>query len=293
MRDRSILLLRNISVLLKRIPGAIIALEPLRRAFSKSGRQIVVEDFDGGLKLHLCLNEHMQSQIFWHGYYSRDIVLLFNRLLRSGMVVIDVGANIGEITLAAARRVGANGAVYSFEPMPELFKTLKQNVEINGLPQVRLFEQALSDQAGLAKIYASSSLFGDGTRHDGLGTLYPSETRAKEVCEVKLQRLDEFRVERNIDRVDLIKIDVEGAEQAVVRGSVETIKNDRPYLVIEIQPETATSAGHASGEIRELLESLGYRLFVIGRKARLRPYRVSDTEKFHNVLCVPMEKKTP
>jgi len=97
------------------MPGAILLLEYLRKAFAGADRKITIDDFDGSLTIDLRLNEHLQSQIFWYGYYSRDIVMTMDRILTPGMVVFDVGANIGEISLCAARRVGSEGGVYSFD----------------------------------------------------------------------------------------------------------------------------------------------------------------------------------
>ncbi len=101
-----LLTMRRITTRLKYIPGAILIINQLRKFFARNQDCVTVTDYDGDMTATLCLNEHMQSQIFWYGYYSRDIVLLLDKTLKPGMVAVDVGANIGEITMAAAKRVG-------------------------------------------------------------------------------------------------------------------------------------------------------------------------------------------
>lgn len=293
MSERLLLSLRRFAVTLKRIPGFILILDPLRKSFSRKKKRVVISDFDGCFKLELNLDEHMQSQIFWYGYYSRDIVLLIDRILRPGMVVFDVGANIGEITMTAARRVGSTGRVYSFEPMATLHSRLTGHLGLNGLHQVTPIAKGLSDRIGSATIFRAEAPFKDGTRHDGLGTLYPTEARGVAAGEIELTTLDQFCSDAKVARIDFIKIDVEGAELAVLKGGLESLKRFRPYLIVEVQPDTASSAGYKSEDIISLLESAGYTFFVIGRKARLRPLKELDLTSFHNVLCVPAGAEIP
>jgi FkbM family methyltransferase len=293
MNDQLLLLLRRFSVTLKRIPGFIFLLEPMRKLFASRKQPVVVSDFDGHLKVKLRLDEHMQSQIFWYGYYSRDIVLLMNRILQPRMVVLDVGANIGEITMAAAQRVGSNGHVYSFEPMTPLYSRLTEHLGMNGMNQVTPIAKGLSDRIGTATIFSAEAPFEDGTRHDGLGTLYPTASRSVAAGDIELTTLDEFCSSSNITRIDLVKIDVEGAELAVLKGGLTSIARFQPFLIVEVQTETAQDAGYKSEDIISLLKSMGYTFFVIGRKARLRPLGEAGLASFQNVLCVPAGVEVP
>lgn len=282
-----VVMLRQLTLTIKRVPGAVFILEPIRRLFSRWGTPIVVPDFDDTFKLKVRLDEHMQSKIFWYGYYSRDIVLLMNRILRPGMVVIDVGANIGEITLTAARRVGVGGRVYAFEPMKVLFAQLIENLSVNSVAQVTPIEKGLSHTSGTATIYTAAAQFEDGTWHDGLGTLYPTTSRSIAAGDIVLTTLDEFCSASYIEKIDLLKIDVEGAELAVIKGGLTAITRFQPFLIVEIQADTSVGAGNCSKDVTSLLMSLGYKLFVIGRKAKLRAFQEADLAGFQNVLCVP------
>lgn len=287
MNDAALIRMRRITLPIKRLPGAVLLLEYVRKYFAHKARTIRVDDFDGNLQLDLRLDEHMQSQIFWYGYYSRDVILAMNRLLRSGMVMLDVGANIGEVSMAAAQRVGYSGHVFAFEPMPSLYEKLSFNLSRNGLTQAKAIRKGLADKAVVAPIYFAEAQFIDGTKHDGLGTLYPTKDRAGVAGEIELTTLDSFFTEMNLPRVDLIKIDVEGAELDVLRGGQQTLAHYRPHLIIEVQNETSGSAGYAADEILSFLEPMGYSFFTIGRNARLRPLSRETLKPFQNVLCVP------
>jgi FkbM family methyltransferase len=212
--------------------------------------------------------------------------LLLDKLLRPGMVVMDVGANIGEITLTSARRVGNLGRVYAFEPMPTLNARLQEHVDSNHLTQVTALCLGVSDHRGRAQIYAASGEFHDGTNHAGLGTLYASSVRGAAVGEIELQTLDQVVRERDIQRVDLIKIDIEGSELPALKGATETIDRFHPYFIIEIQNDTAEQAGYQARDILDLLSRHDYRFFTIGRKAKLSPLTADTLNPFQNVLCV-------
>lgn len=285
--------MRRITIKLKHIPGAIIIINSLRQFFAKRKDCVTVTDYDGDLTVTLCLNEHMQSQIFWYGYYSRDIVLLLDKILQPGMVMVDVGANIGEITMAAAHRVGPGGRVFAFEPMSSLYARLREHIEANRLGQVTVVKCGLSDQVGSAQLFSASETFHDGTEHQGLGTLYSSTARATPTETIEIDTLDKFIGGRDLAQVDLIKIDVEGAELPVLKGAGNVLARFRPYLVIEIQHETSEQAGYKASDILEFLEPLGYRFYTIGRKAKLTALSAETLRPFQNVLCAPSERSCP
>jgi len=289
MKNAAIVKLRKLSITLKKMPGAVLLLGKLRKLYSNSDRSVKIDDFDGEMTIDLRLGEHMQSQIFWYGYYNRDIVMAMGNILHPGMVVFDVGGNIGEIALCAARRVGDAGSVYSFEPIPGLYDTLQYNLSRNGLDQAHPIPVGVSNKVGSARIYVCGSRGGDGTVNEGLGTLYPSEATPLLSCEIKLTTLDDFCNEMSIDRLDLIKIDVEGSELDVLKGGAETLKRFRPRLIIEVQRQSAEASGATDVEILKHLEGLGYSFFSIGRKAKLQVLYPDQLKRFQNVLCVPNE----
>ena len=178
----------------------------------------------------------------------------------------------------------------SFEPVPDLNAQLARNISLNQLKNVLLLKFGLSDEQGELPLYASATRGKDGSRvNEGLASLYPSEMRSKKLEPARIERLDEVFEDLGIDRVDLIKIDTEGAELNVLRGAVETIRRFRPRIIVEINQAALASAGSSAEGLMELLRSLGYELELIGDKGatlRLAEHEVPD---LCDILATPTD----
>jgi FkbM family methyltransferase len=209
---------------------------------------------------------------------------IIKRLLTPGDTFIDGGANIGEVTLIAAHAVGAGGSVYSFEPIASVAARLRRNVSLNGFAQVTVIEDALSDRNGTQQIFIARQRFQDGSIHEGLGTLYASDTRKDDAGSVRLLRLDEFAKTNRLSALSGIKLDVEGAELPALRGAQETLATLRPWIVVEVNEETCRAAGYSHAAILQFLSSLGYHFFTID--AAGIPRRFSHLEAEQDILCL-------
>lgn len=176
------------------------------------------------------------------GEYCQDEINLLGRYVNTGSVVVEAGANIGAHTLPLGRLIGEEGVMHSFEPQFEAFRLLKRNVERAALGNVVLHRAAIGDKEGTAHVpyfsYRERNNYG-GVKLTDEGDTVPCLT------------IDGL----NLERCDLIKLDVEGCEPEAVAGAMETIKRCRPVLYIEDQftPE--------SKRLRESLRELGYRIF--------------------------------
>jgi FkbM family methyltransferase len=275
---------RKASVALRRLPGTFPLINALRKANYKAGTMIV-DDFDGDLKLELDLGEHMASRSFWFGYYERDVIIALRRFLKPGDVFLDVGANIGEMTLYAAKHVGPSGIVYAFEPIPHLAARLAKNVMLNRFKNVHIVRRGVSDASGEAAIYIQKGPYKDGSVHRGLGTLFPTKDRELNAGTVILDTLDNFASRKRIGRIDGIKLDIEGAEFPALKGASEILRSFKPWLIIEIDKDTCAAAGHQPGEIFRFLERFGYRCDTIGRKGRLKPVDINRLKEVQNIFC--------
>jgi FkbM family methyltransferase len=278
--------IRRITRLLRRIPGGILIGEIVRRPFSQSGRTVRVDDFDGDLSIHLDLSEHMQSQIYWYGMYSRDITCLMKRVVRPGMTVIDGGANVGEITLVAAKLVGPSGLVCSFEPVDGMADQLERNILANNLTNVQVVRAGLAREVGEATIYLAYDKFSDGSRNDGLGTLFPSGNRSRAAGTIPLVTLDGIIRERGGQRVDLVKLDIEGGELAALQGAGAMLREMKPALILELGDETCRAAGYSMREIWDYLAGFGYTFSRIERKGHLTSVTPDQLREFQNLYCV-------
>jgi len=229
----------------------------------------------------------MQRRIFWTGYYNRRLVVLFDRMLKPGMTVIDVGANIGEISMTAAKRVGRTGHVVAFEPVDAIADQLQTNAARNHLNQITVVRAGLSDApADNVPVYASCGQDEDD-ENGGLGTLFGGKKGAPELQRIPITTLDIWVDAHHIDRIDLIKIDIEGAELPCLKGAERTLRRFGPALIVEIQDTTATTAGYRASDILVFLSSLGYTFETIHHGGRLTELNIENLQSFQNVLCTP------
>ena len=159
------------------------------------------------------------------GKFEPTSTYIFESLLKEGMTVLDIGANIGYFSLIASKLVGNSGKVYSFEPDPITFKYLKKNITMNQISNVKLVNKCVSDEAGQLLLYHHPKYH---TCHSIFGS--PS----KEAIKVESITLNNM-FKKNNSLINFIKLDVEGAEMNVLRGMDEIFKkNNVYYLLIEI-----------------------------------------------------------
>lgn len=248
---------------------------------------LLVDDFRGDAHFRCFLREHMGGQIFFRGSYSGDQLTLLEHLLRESSVFVDAGANQGEFTIAAAR-VARRGKVIAFEPVTAYRERLVENVRINGFSNVLSIAAALGAETGNLPIYDQSERFDDGTRNEGLPTLFASETRQHLLETVPIKRLDDVLDELGISRVDVIKLDVEGAEWMALRGAVRTLANCRPTLILEVGRATCHAAGYEPEALVAWLVSLGYRIEKILADGKTLPIAPAELDDFQNVVAYPV-----
>lgn len=283
--------LRRITKKLMAVRGGNRLIEPVRRHFVKqyTGRPegtVIINDFDGDLKLRIDRASYMGSLIYWRGYHSLNELFCLKQLLSPEMVFADVGANQGEFTTFAAKYV-RNGRVLSFEPLHENFAVLTENVELNQFRNVQLFDCGLGETQGSLEIYTSEDLTAHGSWHEGLGSLYRTDYRSKSLGSVRIEIFDEQFAKSGCTRLDGMKIDVEGAELFVLKGAAETIQKFHPFLMLEINEETYQAAGYSKRDVVERLTGWGYRMFKIGRRGRRVEVDPSQLPDFCCTLWLP------
>lgn len=144
------------------------------------------------------------------GVWELATTLLFKTLVKRGMVVVDVGANIGWYTLLGASRTGPAGLVVSFEPEPLNFSFLERSIAANGFWWAKPFQACVADEEGTKKLYISP---GNRGRHS---IVY---RRSDQVLEVKSVALEDFLPKVGVEEIDVLKVDAEGAEPLVLQGA--------------------------------------------------------------------------
>ena len=196
------------------------------------------------------------------GSWEPTQTLLTTTLLQPGMTFVDVGAHWGYFTLVAAARVGPYGSVLSLEPHAQRFGLLRDNVERNRLRQVT----PLSVAAGAATSYQELVVGDDSTAHGSGSWLRPGPPSSAALREptgeriVEVRALDDLARELELDAIDLVKIDVEGAEAAVVRGLRELLTRGRVRrLLLEVHVAQLERGGSSLPALYEDLWSAGLR----------------------------------
>lgn len=208
-----------------------------------------------GFRMNLNLQDWIPQDIFIMGEFEPATSAVAKQLLRKGDIVVDVGANIGYFSLLFSRCVGAEGRVYSFEPVPKLASALHKNADLNEFKQITLSNLALSDHDGHARFYVGPE------DNSGLSSLRQPRG-SSDTLDVKLARFD--RVFNLGEDIALVKIDVEGAELAVLRGMNEYLRNNHPHILIEVTQRFLKEMGDSEQSLLEYMHNLGYNCYVIG-----------------------------
>jgi FkbM family methyltransferase len=195
---------------------------------------------------------------------------LIERLLQPGMTVIDVGANHGMFSLEAAHLIGEQGIVHAFEPTPSTRKLLVKNLAANRISTVTVLPSALAEHPGMARLRVHKEM-------SGLNTLAPVDVTwnrqklvADQIIEVPVTTLDAHTSEQGLQRVNFLKIDVEGFELSVIRGARGLLSQKRVDLILlEIGDVTCATAGVDPLDLVNELASHGYRLRSINSEGEI------------------------
>jgi FkbM family methyltransferase len=191
---------------------------------------------------------------FVYGTWEPEVMKVVAATVKPGMTVIDIGAHIGYYTLLFAKCVGPSGRVLSFEPLPGNFALLQKNIRLNNLQNVRLLNQAVFSRTQGIVINVP-----DEQPNPGSGSMY-TEKGAKQY-HVDAVSLDDY-CEKSAFRLDILKMDVEGAEYDVLRGAEKTIDRYRPKLLIELHHFDGNLAAHP---VPDMLIGWGYQIQWVER----------------------------
>ncbi|WP_373523224.1 FkbM family methyltransferase [Aquiflexum sp.] len=261
MEKIAALFTRNLFV----IPGGYFLVQFIRNLFQKNSQGPEWRTFSfRGITMKVDISKSMGSAIYWRGAHDWAPMFVLQKILKKGQTIIDVGANQGEYSLWAVKHAGNTGKVIAFEPMDGLYDQLKFNFSLN--PN---FQSALIPlKIGLSEAPGKLNLYGKEGDNEGVNTMFPTQTHTVLIQEIILDTLDNQLNLLDSHHVDLIKIDVEGAELQVLKGALKTLKKYKPYLMIEINREACLAGGYEPEEIFELLRPIGYTFEKIGLRGK-------------------------
>ena len=202
----------------------------------------------------------------WHvtmfGTYEPGLRAILGALLGPGAVAMDVGANVGWHTLLMAKRVGDQGRVLAVEANPSVRARLADNVAVNRFARVEIVPYALAAHEGRVEFYGPAQDDADS----GNGHVVAAADRPRtDVLTVEARTLDAVVAAAGLERLDVIKIDVEGYEWPVLQGSETTLARFRPHVIFEYVEEYAGRGGATPDALIDFFDRQGYRLFALGR----------------------------
>lgn len=213
-----------------------------------------------GINWALDIQEGIDFSIFLLGAFEPSTVSAYEKYVQPGMAVLDIGANVGAHTLHLARLVGDSGRVLACEPTDWAVAKLRANIAKNpgfenriDVRQVLLSDGA--DEILPENIHASWPLSPDGDVHPTL------RARAMTTCGAKTSTLDALLAESNFDRIDFIKMDVDGYECQVLGGMTKTLKTFTPPIFMEFSPYGLEEKGGSLKQMMAALHKADYDLF--------------------------------
>lgn len=241
-----------------------LALRPLKiKVRKKIGNTGVVMD--------LCLSQFIDFWIFADGTYEGEYIEYIENNYRGG-VFMDVGANIGIYSLVLS---GSMQKVYAFEPARESYKRLQRAVEVNKIININVYEKAVGEVDGKkVKLFQNAD-------HGSRSVAYNVSGKydyVRTIC------LDKFVIGENIERVDFIKIDIEGAEYDALLGSIDLVRKYKPDFLIEMNSALYKACGKNMEELYVLMASFGYKAYVLDRGRRRKVDWIYLKDSYNNVL---------
>ena len=253
------------------------------RCYQSDKLRAVVIKWYNGLKIELSLGDDISQCLFIDGCIEPNEFVFLSKVIQPGMVFIDGGANIGLYTLFASKKVGPHGLVVAVEPSQREFDHLQRNLQLNNLANVKLLQTALSNRGGFATLQIAE------WEHGGQNTLgnfvYPDIDSSHSV-QVTLSRLDDLVKAAGLQQVDIIKLDVEGAEFSALDGARHILTTYYPLLLIEFSDAALRLQGSSAKEVKTLLATLGYTIYTFDSISGLPVKAGESCELSNNIVAV-------
>jgi FkbM family methyltransferase len=214
-------------------------------------RRVVVDTPHGSYWLDPVFN--LACVIASEGSYEPEMQQTLAAFLAPGKIFIDLGANEGYFTVQAAKLTAPNGRAIAVEPQDRLISVIAENIRLNGLSNVTIVHIAISDERGKTSLHLSPDINTGGSSFYR-NTKYPLPTQ-----EIATMPLTDLLHREGIEQVDLMKVDIEGAEYEAILGSRQLFEERRiKALALELHPAVLEKRGRSAGEIKVFLTAAGY-----------------------------------
>jgi FkbM family methyltransferase len=208
------------------------------------------------------------------GTYEAGTVTLIRDIMHQEMTMVDLGANVGYFSLIAAQAIAGRGKIYAFEPDPDTRDTLEKNIAVNNFHTViEVLPAAISDREGTFSFHQYSN-------DAGSSSLILRELPVQESIEVSVTTLDIWASSRGWPKIDVIKMDIEGAEVAALAGMKGVSERNKALkLILEFNADALASASSGHEEFFRSLQSLGFNKLSVINDHGLRALRIDRNIK--------------
>jgi FkbM family methyltransferase len=255
---------------LAKLPLAMSAYEYFYSKLAPEGAVLVEVH---GQKMYVnAADKPLGRSLITTGAYEKTETEIFRSVLKPGMTVVDIGANVGYYTLIAASMVEPSGRVYAFEPEPANYELLTRNIAANGHQNVLASPEAVSNTSGSIKLYIDSQNFGNRSFSQA------NIVHNGGAVDVNTTSLDILWSSGKIaNEIDVMKIDAQGAEGFIVEGAQKILREQRPKILMEFEPGMLQNNGTDPLGLIEELKSYGYGVKLIDIELNgLRPVETRD-----------------
>jgi FkbM family methyltransferase len=234
----------------------------------------------------LARNDHV-GRILREGQFESAEFAFVSRFVRPGMTVLDIGAHHGFYTLLLSKRVGLDGRVFAFEPSPRERGALLRHVRINRCRNVSVDGLALGSEEGEASLFVVQ---GEQTGCNSLRSPARDVTGELNPTPVHIVRLDDWLARRKIERVDFVKLDVEGGELGVLKGAKKLLeRGPHPVILVEVQDIRTAPWGYPAKEILNYLSGWGYKWYRLLGDGSLTDLDITSEAFDGNFVACPSE----
>lgn len=213
---------------------------------------------DRSYLLHVKLGDAIETKIVTHKIWDEELLNLISHFIEKNSkgAVLDIGSNIGAITIPLANRY-SEIEFYCFEPHPIIFEKLNRNIRLNQLENVKAFKNAVSDTEGTLNFFAQTE-----SSNMGLSSLMEVQNNSVNKISVDCIVLDQFVAKQSIAKVSVVKIDVQGSELLVLKGMTDVLKKHRPILFFEHEDALHSEKGkEIKASIQKIMQENNYEMF--------------------------------
>ncbi len=216
---------------------------------------------------------------FYINNFEKYTMEFFSNIITNNDIILDIGANIGIYSLLSASQIKNNISIYSFEPSDEIYNELIKNIELNGFQNIKCFNTAIGDYEGRIKLKMC--------KDHAYNTIEEISMRPIiEVVEKSITTISNFCNQNNIDHIDILKIDVEGAEYRVIKGAeLYLIQRRAPIILCEYNRIVHNNNMEILTNLENSLIEYGYVIYYLNKK-RLKRFNAGNNKNINDIICL-------